>query len=465
VAAAPIKVLFATRTSPFAGDSGSGTYVFDLLSHLRREDFQIHVAWTEPPDLNPTRGWFTPPPESSAVFSLEIMDTVRVGERFWRSSIVWLPLKARAAHRIKTALRFLGLWRDVSRPRAPALSHAAPISPPSTLHPPLSAAAKVPTWGCSASRSETVFLRSAIRRYRPDVIIANYAWLSPAIHASSTGRRSAFNRQASTTAPAASAVPFAVLTHDVRHRQLHLRDGQLVEVLNEHTPLETELAQLTPADALIAIQSTEAAVFARHFPTKRVVTAPMSAAFRPLPVPNAPVALFVGSGHAPNLTGLRWFLANVWPELCRDLPAVRLLIAGSICSSLTEALPPGVEKLGRLPDLSAAYAQASLVIAPILQGSGIKIKILEALTFGRAVITTSVGAEGLENLRPTLRVADTPGAFARDTLALLRDPALAMSTAATLQALASDHLSPEACYGPVARLLRDLAAGNSSLSA
>ena len=79
-------------------------------------------------------------------------------------------------------------------------------------------------------------------------------------------------------------------------------------------------------------------------------------------------------------------------------------------------------------------------------------------------MTTSVGAEGLEALRPGLRVADAADTFARDTIALLRDPALAASTAATLQDLAGKHLSPESCYGPVARLLRTLATENSVIT-
>jgi glycosyltransferase involved in cell wall biosynthesis len=441
---APLKLLFATRTSPFAGDSGSGTYVFDLLSYLRRAGFQIHVVWTEPPDLNPSRGWYTPPAESRPIFSLQILDTIRIGRRFWRPAVVWLPFKARAAHRIKSTLRLLGLWRDA--PVARSIEN-----PKSRIENP-----RAPSWGAPASAAETAFIHAAIARHRPDVVIANYAWISAAFNVDL--------RSSTSTAIGAPHAPLAVLTHDVRHRQLHLRDGIPLEVLDEHTPLSGELAQLAPADALIAIQSTEAAVFARHFPDKRIVSAPMSAALRPLPVPPAPVALFVGSGHGPNLTGLRWFLAHVWPDIRRELPAARLLVAGSICASVTETLPAGVEKLGRLPDLSTAYAQASVVIAPILQGSGIKIKILEALSFGRACVTTSVGAEGLETLRPALRVADTPETFTRDTLALLRDPALAIATAATLQDLAREHLSPETCYDPVARLLRELPARKSAAS-
>jgi len=111
VSAAPTKLLFATRTSPFAGDSGSGTYVFDLLRHLTENGFKIHVIWTEPPDLIPSRGWYTPPEESHAVFCLNIMGMVKVGERFLRPDVVWLPFKAKVSHAVKTVLRKIGLWR------------------------------------------------------------------------------------------------------------------------------------------------------------------------------------------------------------------------------------------------------------------------------------------------------------------------------------------------------------------
>jgi len=421
-----VRLLFVTRTSPFQGDSGSGAYVFDLLQHLSKNGFIIHTVWTEPPDLVPSGGWYAPPSEGRPVSSLEIMGTIKLGRRYWKSDVVWLPFKARASHVIKSSLQRMGLWRKHQ------------ISQPSTT--PAQANPTVqPSWGSACTKAETTAIRQVIQRFRPGVVLANYAWMAPAV------------RDAQNSSP-----PCAVLTHDVRHRQLHLVDGKPVEILGEHMTAEAEQASLQSADALIAIQSTEAGVFERLLPGKKVVVAPMPVRSRPLPVPAEPTALFVGSQHEPNITGLRWFINDVWPLVRQDIPLARLLIAGSVCSAFQAPQPEGVEILGRLPDLASAYARASVVIAPILQGSGIKIKILEAASFGRACVTTSVGLEGLEALQPALRVADTPHSFADEVTALLSAPTAAQ-VGDQMLALARAHLSVETCYNPAAELLRRLA--------
>jgi len=422
----PIKLLFATRTSPFAGDSGSGTYVFDLLRHLASDGFEIHVVWTEPPDLVPSNGWFRPPVASRPVFSLKIMGTRKLGHRYWKSDIVWLPFKARASHAIKTSLQRLGLWRKQK------LLPSSAATPPAKL-------AVEPSWGSTCTEAETTAIHQAILCFRPDVVLANYAWMVPAV---CNARH--------------DHPPCAVLTHDVRHRQLHLINGEAIEILGEHMSVEAEAASLQSTDALIAIQSTEARVFKRLLPDKKVVVAPMPVRSRPLPVPTEPTVLFVGSQHGPNVTGLRWFINEAWPLVRQDTPLARLFIAGNVCREFPAPQPEGVEVLGRLPDLASAYARASVVIAPILQGSGIKIKILEAASFGRACVTTSVGLEGLEALQPALRVADTPQAFADEVTMLLSAPTAA-KVGDQMLALARAHLSVETCYNPAASLLRNLA--------
>ncbi len=430
--AAPTKLLFVTRTSPFAGDSGSGAYVFDLLQHLAQNGFCIHIVWTEPPDLNPSRGWYTPPAESRKVFDLEIMGLVKLGRLYWQPSIVWLPFKARAAHRVKTILRALRLWPT---PKPPTSSQLPPTS---------SQLPTTPTWGSPVTTAEILAIRQAIRQFNPDLVLANYAWMAPAVCDEHRLHP-----------------PCVVLTHDVRHRQLHLIDGRPVEILGEHMSVRTEYDSLQATDALIAIQSVEAKVFQRLFPGKRVITAPLPVRPRPLPVPAEPTLLFVGSQHGPNVAGLRWFIQNVWPLVHRETPSARLLVAGTVCKAFPVPQPTGIEILGRLPDLAAAYARASIVIAPILQGSGIKIKILEAASFGRACVTTSVGAEGLASLQPALRVADTPTAFAHEIASLLR-PAAATQAGHQILSLADTHLSVQACYDPVAQLLRALTAENTA---
>lgn len=421
---APIKVLIATRTSPFAGESGSGAYVFDVMSFLARKGFKLHVVWTQPPDLAPGAGWYVQPAASRNVCSLEIAGTLRIGRRFWQPDIVWLPAKARASHVVKTSLQRLGLWRRRQLYLSPRVE-PKPVTEPK--------------WGSAATTVETICVRRAISRWRPDVVLANYAWMAPTVRPYGM-----------------STPPFAVLTLDVRHRQLHLRDGRVYEELGEHTSIHDERQALATADAVIAIQKTEAAVFSRLLPNTPVITARMSAAPCLLPLPSKPTLLFVGSGHAANVAGLGWFLNQVWPLVLREVSAASLFIAGGICSLLKEALPDGVIKLGHLGDLSPAYAQSSIVIAPLLQGSGLKIKILEAISFGRACVTTSVGAEGLEDVLPALCIADKPVEFANAMITLLSDPVLAAATRESLLARARAHLSPESCYTPLVDLLRSL---------
>jgi succinoglycan biosynthesis protein ExoO len=182
----------------------------------------------------------------------------------------------------------------------------------------------------------------------------------------------------------------------------------------------------------------------------------MAVSPREISPPRDPAVLFVGSAHPPNIDGVTWFLAQVWPTIKSEFPAATFLIAGSVCSAFPNPLPEGVRLLGRLPDLAVAYAQAGIVIAPIFQGSGIKIKLLEAIGYGRACVTTSVGLEGLEALREELCIADSAEAFTRVTRELLADPARAAHLGSGLQSKARKYLSPEACYGPTADLLRTL---------
>ncbi|MFT3782541.1 MAG: glycosyltransferase [Nibricoccus sp.] len=423
------SLLFVTRTSPFAGESGSGAYVFDLLRYLAGNGVKIHTVWTEPPDLVPQRGWYTPPREARGVSSLEIMGAVKLGTRFWKHDVVWLPFKARASHVAKTVLRSLGLWRK-------RCEQSSPTSLTQSLH-----SSSSPSWGANCSAAERSIVQKAIARFRPDVVLANYAWMAPAAAVPGPLRR-----------------PIAVLTHDVRHRQLHLANGQVREVLGEYMTAQDELACLASADGLIAIQETEASVFQRLFPNKQIVTAPLAVRPNALPFSKEPVVLFVGSHHVPNVAGVHWFIDLVWPLIRAKFPAAQLHIAGSVCDSLRErTTPTEIQLLGRIRDLAEPYSRSRVVIAPILQGSGLKIKIIEAVSYGRPCVTTSVGAEGLENLQPALRVANTHEGFANEVLGLLSSVDRAQTAAEETLKLACTHFSVDACYRPVSTLLQQLA--------
>jgi glycosyltransferase involved in cell wall biosynthesis len=111
-----------------------------------------------------------------------------------------------------------------------------------------------------------------------------------------------------------------------------------------------------------------------------------------------PTLLFIGQmDYLPNATAARFLLDEIWPLVRQRLPRARLMIAGPSTGTLEHGgVPEGVELLGVVDDLKDLYARTRVACAPIRAGSGTRIKILEAAAFGRAVVSTRMGAEGLE---------------------------------------------------------------------
>jgi glycosyltransferase involved in cell wall biosynthesis len=148
------------------------------------------------------------------------------------------------------------------------------------------------------------------------------------------------------------------------------------------------------------------------------------------PVPAEPVVLFVGMmTYLPNRQGVEHLLREIWPRVRALHPEARLWVAGIGAETVDgHAQPPaGVEFLGFVPDLHALYARSRVVVAPILTGGGTRVKIVEAVLYGRPVVSTTLGAEGLDlsTERGEVVIADEPEAFARAIEALLRDDVLA----------------------------------------
>ena len=150
---------------------------------------------------------------------------------------------------------------------------------------------------------------------------------------------------------------------------------------------------------------------------------------RPLGTPAEPATLlFTGTlGHPPNAEGIRWFVESAWAGIRAARPDARLLIVGRHPprSVLELGGRDGVEVVGPVAEVAPYFARATAVVAPLFSGGGTRLKILEALACGRAVVSTSLGCEGLE-LAPEreLLVADDARAFTAATLRLLDDRAL-----------------------------------------
>ena len=146
------------------------------------------------------------------------------------------------------------------------------------------------------------------------------------------------------------------------------------------------------------------------------------------PRPDAKTLLFVGALHySPNDDAVRWIGKSIAPKLRRLSPNVRILVAGHASSRLQSRMARDrLEYLHAPDDLSYAYADASVVIAPLRGGGGTKFKVLEAWLHGRPVVATCHAARGLDaEPERHLLVADGADAFARACARLLADPELA----------------------------------------
>ena len=122
--------------------------------------------------------------------------------------------------------------------------------------------------------------------------------------------------------------------------------------------------------------------------------------------------VFVGSGaYAPYERGLSWFVRQVLPRV-RDLTAVQLDVVGQRPARPVAA--PGVSYLGRVPSVGPFYEKAHVVIVPVFEGSGTRLKLIEAVAHGRPVVSTRLGAEGLPLIAGDHYLeADDPCGFAQ----------------------------------------------------
>jgi GT2 family glycosyltransferase len=153
--------------------------------------------------------------------------------------------------------------------------------------------------------------------------------------------------------------------------------------------------------------------------------------------------LFLGSWrHDPNRIAVDWFMRHVMPLILAEEPEVTLTIVGSDppAEHLYADYASHMEMLGFVEDVRDPLARYAIFVCPILSGSGVRVKLLEAFAAGIPVVSTQVGAEGLAAVDGEFcALADDPAGFAARVVALLRDPekAAAMAERARAEVVAN----------------------------
>ena len=137
--------------------------------------------------------------------------------------------------------------------------------------------------------------------------------------------------------------------------------------------------------------------------------------------------IFCGSlDYEPNVEGLTWFLQSVWPLILNNYPVLKLIVVGRghPPAELLKLLKDdtSIDLIGEVEDVIPYYRKASLAVVPLLHGSGTRLKILEAMSLGVPVISTFVGAEGIDYTNgKNIFIADTEKEFDESVNKLLNE--------------------------------------------
>ena len=213
------------------------------------------------------------------------------------------------------------------------------------------------------------------------------------------------------------------------------------------------------ADYVLTVSDQDREFFSRYVSGDRIATIPTGVDieyFRPSAESEEPRSMvFTGSmDWMPNEDGIRNFVSETLPRIYADIPEARLWIVGRRPGKRVQSLAgPGVYVTGSVEDIRPYVQRANVYIVPLRCGSGTRIKIFEAMAMGKAVVSTTIGAEGLPVTHgKNILIADDPGEFAKCVTLLMRDPALAARLGKAARALVESNFSwasVAACFDPI----------------
>jgi glycosyltransferase involved in cell wall biosynthesis len=142
----------------------------------------------------------------------------------------------------------------------------------------------------------------------------------------------------------------------------------------------------------------------------------------------------------PNRDALDYFLRSIFPEIKEHEPLIQLEIIGSGTAIFTKLASPFGEAVrihGKVPDIRKYLAEAGVLVVPLRVGGGMRVKLLEFFAAGKAIVSTSIGAEGnLARNGVEIELRDNSQEFAKAVVELLRDPLRSQALGSAARALA-----------------------------
>lgn len=291
-------------------------------------------------------------------------------------------------------------------------------------------------------------VQALLRELAPRAVIVEFTRLTSTVHPRDPAR------------PATTA--YLIDTHDLLHqRALRFRANGLQSALEVDAREEAEA--FATYDAILAIHAGDAETIRALAPEKPVLVVPHGIEL-PVPAPGfapgpRPIRLgFLGGRDPSNHAGLDWFLDLVWSKLgARFGERVELVVAGQVAATWTRR-SKGMRLMGAVDSIGEFWPAIDIAINPVRFGSGLKIKNVEALAYARALVTSPIGAEGLESAAPSgLGIAETPEEWLAILTRWIDDPARIEEIGRSGRAYAERHFPPAAAFSELDAFLDGLA--------
>jgi len=283
--------------------------------------------------------------------------------------------------------------------------------------------------------------------------------------------------------------PAVIFTHNVEseiwRRHAETKGGRLNRLLYRaqyRRMLRYEGRTLARFDGVLAVSDVDADTFARLYPggVKQAIhvvqTGVDTEYFAPDRIPHpasripTPSLVFTGSmDWLPNEDAMQFFCRDVLPLVRAEAPTTTLTIVGRAPTPAVQRLAdehPGVHVTGRVDDVRPFMRDAAVYVVPLRIGGGTRLKIFEAMAMGKAVVSTTIGAEGLPVVDGThVLLADEPRALARAILDVMRDPARRASLEAAARALVVERYDWSAVAGQLEEALVRMARATAASAA
>lgn len=254
-----------------------------------------------------------------------------------------------------------------------------------------------------------------------------------------------------------SKAPVVLRTHNVEHhiwQQMAKNEPKaLKRWYLKHLALalrQYELEHINLFDGIVCISDDDANTFRQLGCHKKIITIPFGIEGNQAPLQqNLPITALYHIGSMdwmPNLSSIQWFLNIVWPQVHKAMPQLRLYLAGrKMPDELLHRNQEGVIVAGEVADASAFIASKQINIVPLLSGSGMRIKIIEAMSLGKTVISTTVGASGIKYTDGhDILIADTPEEFVAQIKKMVENPQLCTTIGNNAHLLANEQYSQRA---------------------